>query len=50
VLYEVNEFGTYDDLDAVWPAFVFDIVDTNQEIKINWSSRNWGQIVFERMQ
>ena len=47
VLYEVNELGDYVDLDAVWPGFVFDVVDTNEKIQIRWSSRNWGRICFE---
>ena len=49
VLYEVNEFGTYEDLDAVWPGFVFDIVDSDNAIKINWSTNNWGRVYFERL-
>lgn len=47
VLYEVNEFGNYIDLDAVWPGFVFDIVDVNNQIAITWNPRNFGYISFE---
>ena len=47
VLYEVSELGTYVDLDAVWPGFVFDVVDNEHAIQINWSSKNWGLIYFE---
>ena len=47
VLYEVDELGDYVDLDAVWPGFVFDIIDADGKIKIKWSTRNWGRICFE---
>ena len=49
VLYEVNEFGTYDDLDAVWPGFVFDIEDTRSQIEIAWNRNHWGKICFEEL-
>lgn len=44
VLYRVNEFGAYEDIDALWPAFVFEIVDTNNTIKINWRNNAWGRV------
>ena len=44
VLYEVNELGDYVDLDAVWPGFVFDIVDSDERIKVKWNTRHWGRI------
>ena len=47
VLYEVNEWGTYDDLDAVLPAFVYEIVDTEKKMKLNWNSYHLGRIKFE---
>jgi len=47
VFYEVNEFGAYSDLDAVWPGFVFDVDDADKQIHIKWSTRNWGRINFE---
>lgn len=43
VLYGMNEFGTYEDYDAVWPAFSFEIEDSNQ---INWNANMWGHIQF----
>ncbi len=49
VLYEVNEFGSYDDLDAVWPGFVFSIVDTREAISVNWSIHNWGRLYFDNL-
>ena len=49
VLYEVNDMGTYHDLDAVWPGFVFDIEDTKGTIKIAWNRNHWGKICFEEL-
>lgn len=43
VLYGMNEFGTYEDYDAVWPAFSFDLED---DLQINWNTRMWGHIRF----
>jgi hypothetical protein len=43
VLYGMNEFGTYDDYDAIWPAFSFEIEDENV---INWNTNMWGHIQF----
>lgn len=50
VLYEVNEFGTYDDLDAVMPGFVFEVVDFNNQIKLDWNHRTWGRVNYEEME
>ena len=47
VVYEVNEWGTYDDLDAIYPAFIFEVRDSNQELGINWNNSNWGKIKFK---
>ena len=49
VLYEVNEFGTYEDLDAIKQAFVFEIVDSQQMVKINWNSYHLGKIQFKEL-
>ena len=46
VLYEVNEWGTYDDLDAVFPAFVFEVRDVEDGLNIHWNSSAWGKIKF----
>ena len=43
VLYGMNEFGTYEDYDAIWPAFTFEIEDSNT---INWNANMWGHIQF----
>ena len=50
VLYEVNEFGTYNDLDAVWPAFTFEITDSVNQIKLNWDNYSWGRINYQEME
>lgn len=44
VLYEMNEFGAYEDYDAVWPLFTFEITD-NDTI-LNWNKNMWGHIRF----
>ena len=44
VFYVVNEFGTYDDLDAVYPGFVFDVVDTSGDVKITWNKPHGGKV------
>ena len=46
VAYEKNDFGTYDDLDAIMPAFTFEVIDTNQKTKINWNTFHLGKIQF----
>lgn len=46
VLYEMNEFGAYEDYDAVWPFFTFEIVE---ETVLNWDKKNWGHIQFPEL-
>ena len=43
VIYEMNQYGTYDDYDAIWPAFVFQIDD---KIEIDWNVNMWGHLNF----
>ncbi len=43
VIYGMNEYGTYEDYDAIWPAFIFEIEDNN---KISWNENMWGHIQF----
>ncbi len=47
VLYVMNEFGAYEDLDAVWPFFTFEIID---ETVLNWHVTNWGHIQFPMLE
>lgn len=44
VLYEMNEFGAYEDYDAVWPFFTFEITD--DDTVLNWNKNMWGHIQF----
>ena len=46
VIYEVDKFGNYCDLDAVLPAFSFAVVDNKNKIGINWNPRVWGRVFF----
>lgn len=43
VLYEMNEFGTYEDHDAIWPFFTFEITD---DTLLNWNVNAWGHVQF----
>lgn len=49
VLYEANESGAFFDVDAVFPAFVFEVRDSENRIKIEWSHSNWGYVKFPDM-
>lgn len=50
VLYDVNEYGSFIDIDAIYPAFVFKIDDPENKIGLNWVSNNWGHICFNDIQ
>lgn len=47
VMYIVNDLGAYEDLDAIYPAFDFEVVDDNNTLKINWNKTHWGKIKFD---
>ncbi len=49
VVYEKDELGAYNDLDAIYPAFDFSIVDNKDALKINWNHRAWGKVKFETL-
>lgn len=49
VLYEANESGAFFDVDAVFPAFVFEVRDSENRIRIEWSHSNWGYVEFPDM-
>lgn len=49
VLYEVNEAGEFNDLDAVLPAFFFEIRDTCGRQGIRWLPATWGYMQFPNM-
>ena len=50
VLYDVNEFGNYIDIDAVYPAFVFNVDDVENKIGLKWDHKNWGYVCFADVQ
>ena len=45
--YQVNKAGTYYDLDAVFPSFAFEVVDTKDQLQIEWLYKTWGHINFD---
>lgn len=49
VLYLVNEYGSYEDLDAIYPTFVFEITDTKKHLDVNWNDYHWGKIKIEEL-
>jgi lipopolysaccharide transport system ATP-binding protein len=49
VVYEKNEYGVYNDLDAVYPTFDFSVVDNNDALKINWNTHGWGRLKFDSL-
>ena len=49
VLYEVNEAGEFNDLDAVLPAFCFEVRDSFSRQKIRWLPATWGYMQFPDM-
>lgn len=49
VIYEKNEYGAYNDLDAIYPAFDFTIQDNKDILKINWNYNDWGKIKFDTL-
>jgi len=46
VLYNANEHGRYEDLDAVDPTFCFEIRDIENAQKLVWNYNRWGRICF----
>ena len=47
VIHGENEYGNYEDYDAIWPAFCFDVEDN---LSINWNTRMWGHVRFPDIQ
>ena len=45
-IYMLNDFGSYDDLDAIDPAFWFEVQD---DMGINWHYNGWGYIKFNEI-
>lgn len=42
VSYVINEFGNYDDYDAIWPAITFKKIAEENSIENNWNHHGWG--------
>ncbi len=49
VLYEADKYGAFVDLDAIFPAFIFEVRDSKNDLKIAWHHSNWGYIKFQDM-
>jgi lipopolysaccharide transport system ATP-binding protein len=49
VLYEVTESGEFNDLDAVLPAFCFEVRDVLGRQGIHWVTSAWGYMQFPDM-
>lgn len=49
VLYEVNEAGAFVDLDAVLPAFCFEVRDSYGRQGIRWIPSAWGHMQFPNL-
>jgi len=47
VLYTKNDFGGYEDYDAIWPFFTFEILE---DIRLNWNVNQWGHIQFPELE
>ncbi len=45
-IYEMNEFGAYDDFDAILPALTFEIEDDHM---INWNTNAWGHVLLPQL-
>lgn len=50
VLYEANSTGGFVDIDAVFPAFLFEVRDSMNELEITWNHTNWGFVKFPSIQ
>ncbi len=50
VLYEANSTGGFVDIDAVFPAFSFEVRDSRNELGIIWKQTNWGYVKFPSIQ
>lgn len=46
VLYEADDVGSFVDLDAIYPAFVFEVRDIDNKLRIAWDHSNWGYVKF----
>ena len=47
VIHGEDRYGTYEDYDAVWPTFCFEVQDN---LSIIWNTQMWGHIHFPDLQ
>lgn len=50
VLYQVNKFGTYSDIDRVEHGLNFEIIDEYTDENIEWTHRWWGHIMLPKLE
>ena len=50
VLYEVNEFGTYSNIDRVEHGLNFEVIYDDDNEKIEWNHRWWGHITLPKLE
>ena len=50
VLYQVNKFGTYSDIDRVEHGLNFEIVEDDNNEKIEWTHRWWGHVILPKLE
>ena len=48
-LFEMNDMGTFDDLDVVEKAFGFEIEDTRDQLGIHWLDKFWGPLRLDNL-
>lgn len=50
VLYELNEYGAYNDVDRVEKALNFEVIIDEKEFEnISWTHRWWGHVIFPNL-
>lgn len=47
VLYEKDAYGNCIDLDGVWTAMNFEVVDSQGKIDVVWDKKEWGFVSFD---
>lgn len=50
VLYEVNDMGTYSDMDRVEHGLNFEVIENEDSVNINWTHRWWGHVVLPQLE
>lgn len=50
VIYEIDENGNYNDLDAINPTFSFSVTDEHHKVPIRWNNRDWGHVYMGKLE